>query len=214
MKKFDQGGERRGGFGRKSSFGAKGDFERKGGFGGARAEMHKAVCSECGQKCEVPFRPTGGKPVFCSNCFKGNTDRPEMKKFGSRDFSRPSFGEKQMFSAVCDKCGTKCEVPFRPSSDKPVYCSNCFDRGNSAPAAAPRGGDSRQLEEKLAGINAKLDEILKVLRPVAPKTEKIEKAVKPVKVEKVEKIEKPAKKEKVVAVKKVVKKVVKKTSKK
>jgi CxxC-x17-CxxC domain-containing protein len=32
-------------------------------------EMHKAVCSECGKECEVPFQPTEGKPVFCRECF-------------------------------------------------------------------------------------------------------------------------------------------------
>ncbi|MBW3012655.1 DNA-directed RNA polymerase [Candidatus Woesearchaeota archaeon] len=33
-------------------------------------EMHKAVCSECGQECEVPFKPTEGKPVYCKECYK------------------------------------------------------------------------------------------------------------------------------------------------
>ena len=33
-------------------------------------EMHKAVCSECGQECEVPFKPTEGKPVFCKECYR------------------------------------------------------------------------------------------------------------------------------------------------
>lgn len=32
-------------------------------------EMHKAVCSECKKECEVPFKPTEGKPVFCRECF-------------------------------------------------------------------------------------------------------------------------------------------------
>ncbi|MFQ6020489.1 MAG: CxxC-x17-CxxC domain-containing protein [Candidatus Aenigmatarchaeota archaeon] len=32
-------------------------------------KMHKAVCSECGKECEVPFKPTEGKPVFCKECF-------------------------------------------------------------------------------------------------------------------------------------------------
>ncbi len=31
--------------------------------------MHRATCADCGKSCEVPFRPSGGKPVFCSNCF-------------------------------------------------------------------------------------------------------------------------------------------------
>jgi len=33
-------------------------------------DMHKATCSECGQECEVPFKPTEGKPVFCKECFR------------------------------------------------------------------------------------------------------------------------------------------------
>ncbi len=33
-------------------------------------EMHKATCAECGQECEVPFKPTEGKPVYCRDCFK------------------------------------------------------------------------------------------------------------------------------------------------
>lgn len=32
-------------------------------------EMHKAKCSECGQECEVPFKPTEGKPVYCKECY-------------------------------------------------------------------------------------------------------------------------------------------------
>jgi CxxC-x17-CxxC domain-containing protein len=38
-------------------------------FGGPR-EMHKTTCTECGQECEVPFKPTEGKPVFCRDCFR------------------------------------------------------------------------------------------------------------------------------------------------
>ena len=37
-------------------------------FGGPR-EMHKATCSECGKECEVPFKPTEGKPVYCKDCY-------------------------------------------------------------------------------------------------------------------------------------------------
>ena len=33
-------------------------------------EMHKATCSECGAECEVPFKPTEGKPVFCRECYQ------------------------------------------------------------------------------------------------------------------------------------------------
>lgn len=43
-----------------------------GGYRGEQSaprEMHKATCSECGNECEVPFKPTEGKPVFCRECY-------------------------------------------------------------------------------------------------------------------------------------------------
>ena len=30
------------------------------GFGDR--EMHKATCADCGNECEVPFKPSGDKP--------------------------------------------------------------------------------------------------------------------------------------------------------
>jgi len=33
-------------------------------------EMHPAKCSECGKDCQVPFKPTEGKPVYCRDCFR------------------------------------------------------------------------------------------------------------------------------------------------
>jgi len=32
-------------------------------------KMYKSVCAECGNDCEVPFRPTGDRPVYCRECF-------------------------------------------------------------------------------------------------------------------------------------------------
>ena len=31
--------------------------------------MHKAICADCKKECEVPFKPTGGRPVYCKDCF-------------------------------------------------------------------------------------------------------------------------------------------------
>lgn len=60
MGKFDN---RRNGRSRNSGFnrGFRSDF-------GPR-EMHKAVCDECKKECEVPFKPTKGKPVYCKECY-------------------------------------------------------------------------------------------------------------------------------------------------
>ena len=50
-----------------------------GNFGGRRQsgprEMHAATCSACGKACEVPFQPSGEKPVYCSDCFQGQRSR-------------------------------------------------------------------------------------------------------------------------------------------
>lgn len=51
--------------------------------GGGR-EMHDAVCSNCGKNCKVPFRPTGDKPVYCSECF-GERGGNERRSFGRGD---------------------------------------------------------------------------------------------------------------------------------
>ena len=32
-------------------------------------EMYDAVCASCGAPCKVPFQPTEGRPVYCSECF-------------------------------------------------------------------------------------------------------------------------------------------------
>ncbi|MEI6810459.1 MAG: CxxC-x17-CxxC domain-containing protein [Candidatus Nomurabacteria bacterium] len=61
------------------------------------------------------------------------------ERSGGRDEgrSRPSYGDKRggdrggdreatMFQATCSECKKNCDVPFRPASDKPVYCSSCF----------------------------------------------------------------------------------------
>jgi CxxC-x17-CxxC domain-containing protein len=39
-----------------------------GGYGRER-EMFSATCDSCGREARVPFRPSGAKPVYCSDCF-------------------------------------------------------------------------------------------------------------------------------------------------
>jgi CxxC-x17-CxxC domain-containing protein len=31
--------------------------------------MHKTICADCRKECEVPFKPTGDRPVYCKECF-------------------------------------------------------------------------------------------------------------------------------------------------
>ena len=85
-------------------------------------EMHKATCSDCGAECEVPFKPTEGKPVRCRDCFaKSRPQRSDRGRFNDR---RPQ--QRQMHKATCSDCGNECEVPFKPTEGKPVRCRDCF----------------------------------------------------------------------------------------
>ena len=37
---------------------------------GAPRQMFPATCAECGKITEVAFQPRGGKPVYCSYCYR------------------------------------------------------------------------------------------------------------------------------------------------
>ena len=62
------GGRGAGGYGRNNRDGSR--------FGGGRGrddrprEMHKATCGDCGNECEIPFKPRNARPVYCYDCFK------------------------------------------------------------------------------------------------------------------------------------------------
>ena len=143
------------------------DFGKRRGRDSGRPEMHHATCNNCGKDCEVPFKPTGGKPIYCSSCFdKSQNDGP--KKYGRErsernykggDSRKRSFGDRdsEMHSAVCDSCGKDCEVPFRPTKGKPIYCDKCF--GNT------KENDTDQLKSEFEILNKKLDKILAILTP-------------------------------------------------
>jgi CxxC-x17-CxxC domain-containing protein len=57
----------RGGFGGSQAGGHVG--QATGGYERSPREMFSATCSSCGREAQVPFRPSGAKPVYCSDCF-------------------------------------------------------------------------------------------------------------------------------------------------
>lgn len=108
---------------------------------------------------------------------------------------RPSFGgPRTMHRAICSGCGQSCEVPFRPTGEKPVFCSNCFgeQRGESssssrfprreAPVALRADRGLEEVKTQLASLNNKMEKLLELLgnstqeKPLAPKAEKPVKA--------------------------------------
>jgi CxxC-x17-CxxC domain-containing protein len=34
--------------------------------------MHEVICNSCGRLTQVPFVPTGSRPVYCADCFQAS----------------------------------------------------------------------------------------------------------------------------------------------
>lgn len=149
----DRGGSR-GGFGG----GNRGGFEKK--------QMHKATCSDCGNSCEVPFRPTGERPIYCSNCFgRHREDAPQRQNSGPRNFEKQNFDNRSHGDTFRKDMPVRQE--YRPDT---------------------------QTKDALEKINNKLERILKLLTPTIIVTpEEIEKVVVAEKIEKTNEKAKPAK---------------------
>jgi CxxC-x17-CxxC domain-containing protein len=98
------------------------------------------TCRDCG----TSFLFTAGEQEFFAQ--KGFTNEPSRcpacraarkseRGSGSLDYGSAGSYERPprpMYEAICSECGGVARVPFQPRGDKPVYCSNCFDRQRSA----------------------------------------------------------------------------------
>jgi CxxC-x17-CxxC domain-containing protein len=151
---------------------------------GERPQMHSAVCATCGKVCEVPFRPTGDKPIYCSSCFEKEGGFSSRRRGGGS--GRRDKESRTMFSAQCDSCGSRCEVPFRPTGDKPIYCSSCFEnvernrgdfRNQNKEKNEVTRTDTSMINDQLISINSKLEKILLTLNPENKKTASVKKEI-------------------------------------
>jgi CxxC-x17-CxxC domain-containing protein len=88
----------------------------------------KLVCADCGSDfifsaTEQEFYASKGfvnEPKRCPSC-------RQSRKIDRRG-GNGGRSERQMFKAVCAKCGNDTMVPFQPTQDKPVYCSDCYNK--------------------------------------------------------------------------------------
>ncbi|HEY3115278.1 MAG TPA: CxxC-x17-CxxC domain-containing protein [Chloroflexota bacterium] len=74
--------------------------------------------------CRAARNASGGGSYGAGGGFGGGYDR----------------GPRQMFAAVCADCGKDTQVPFQPRNDRPVYCSDCFERHRPARSDNRGGG--------------------------------------------------------------------------
>lgn len=91
---------------------------------------------------------------------------------GGRGFERRSFNDRgrrepvEMHQAICDNCRKNCEVPFRPTNGKPLFCSDCFkDKKGNGDRNREQSQSQPQFKEQFEVLNNKLDKILAMLTP-------------------------------------------------
>jgi CxxC-x17-CxxC domain-containing protein len=66
---------------------------------------------------------TLGRNIYMQiKCCKSNT--MEKKSYGGPK----NFGPREMTKTVCSDCGKECEVPFKPTEGRPVYCRDCLPK--------------------------------------------------------------------------------------
>ncbi len=177
-----------------------GHFNKGGKFGGhrfaggdeGRPALHKATCTDCGKPCEVPFKPTPGKSVYCRDCFKKEGDSGSDRFGGPKNFGKfggkdARFDDRPMFETTCADCGNRCEVPFRPTGDKPVFCKDCFGGKKGKDFGTKKhdqfsktfgSGKPDRSNENFEKLNAKLERIIKLLEAMGQKKEPAKEAVK------------------------------------
>ena len=77
-------------------------------------------CKECGQD----FVFTSGEQEFYAE--KGFQNQPQRCRDCRQARKYAVKAPRELFDAVCAKCGKPAKSPFQPSDDRPVYCSECF----------------------------------------------------------------------------------------
>ena len=91
------------------------------------------------------------------------------KSFDKNPRGNRRGGDNEMFEATCDDCGGTAKLPFKPSSDKPVYCSKCFEkhdnkhqdrRSRGDRERGSRGGsNNRKVVEQLEKLNNNIENL-------------------------------------------------------
>lgn len=104
-----------------------------------------------------------------------------------------------MHRAVCSSCHQHCEVPFKPDSNKPVFCDACFAAArvtstndyvkrkdkmifdkedsskdfvstvNSTAQLSPSDAKFAELKREISSANAKLDKLVDLMSKLSPK---------------------------------------------
>ena len=78
--------------------------------------------------CSEPFIFSAGEQAFFAS--KGLQNDPVrcLTCRSAAKQARSGAGPRQYHATICSSCGGQAIVPFATRTDRPVYCSGCFDQ--------------------------------------------------------------------------------------
>ena len=83
-------------------------------------ENKTLICEDC--KEEFIFTAEE-QEFYASKGFQNEPKRCKACRYARKNAQKP---QREYFDAVCANCGKACKIPFQPTNDRPVYCSDCF----------------------------------------------------------------------------------------
>lgn len=112
------------------------------------------------------YQRSSGRERKPTGKFGGGFGADRQRGRFRRDDNRSSRQPTEAHEVVCDKCGIKTTVPFKPTGNKPVYCRDCFNKKDDSFAKSrPESRDRPNYSaDDLAKINQKLDKIMQALK--------------------------------------------------
>jgi CxxC-x17-CxxC domain-containing protein len=85
------------------------------------SEMHSAICDKCGKDCEVPFKPTQGKPIYCSDCFRDKSREAGSRSGFGKPSEKPSNENFDQINKKLDRILSILESAKKPVEKKPEF---------------------------------------------------------------------------------------------
>jgi CxxC-x17-CxxC domain-containing protein len=83
--------------------------------GQKRRALYQAVCADCQNHCEVPFKPSGSRPIYCKACFANRKRDRDSHKTNSERHQEQSLLQQV---AGAGRAGSMAVAEFKDISSR------------------------------------------------------------------------------------------------
>ena len=93
---------------------------------GEKKELDDRLSLRPGRECSDYVLSTSTdiiKRFYAEKGFQNEPQRCKSCRNAKKNAGKP---QREMHTAICANCGKEAKIPFEPTSDRPVYCSECY----------------------------------------------------------------------------------------